>query len=229
MKQIFCAVLFCIGCLLSNVTQATIVSLPDEISLFKGSGSFNALKIEGLSSPLAAYDIDIKYDPGFVSITAGYFQSKYFPDINSNKLGDPDFRAFTTSIKSNMTFTQTIPGGSQSLTSVKAVDANTINLTQVSLLSGTDLKSLQPANNFTLAYLLINGVNLTDSLDKFLTIKVNELSDALGNSLKSTATTKGGHYTVKVPEIDTESGTIPVGLLMGILMLLSERHRLRRQ
>jgi hypothetical protein len=102
-------------------------------------------------------------------------------------------------------------------------EGGNLNLKKISLLVETSIPNQSKAS-FTVTAKTFSNLNPESNQAKITNI-LKDLKKAIGHSVPAAVSFHGKISINKVPEIDAASGTIPIGLLLGILTLLSERQR----
>ncbi len=224
MRRIVCVVIACLCLLLSNVAQSTSVEIIDT-SMYQGQFMDSTLLIDGLGGPgvsphLGAFDLDISFDSNIITLYSVTFQNFTFQNQSfESGLGDPDFRSFT---RSGLTLVPSQPGQGEAIASATLLDRGSVNLLELSLLPENDPVLDRQRSPLILAQLRFGGLRLGSSP---LDITINGLSNESGFSLPTSVVNGNVSVINVVPEIDASSGTIAIGLLLGILALLGERRK----
>jgi hypothetical protein len=175
MRRLVLSVVLTVSILLSSASAMaiTIGFDPTDQTVNVGTPVSVGLTISGLEDfSLSTFDLGVIFNPSILAFNSVVFGDPVLGDqLDVSRLGG------------NLTsFSVTTPG--------------TLNLFELSIDSEDDLNNFQ-AGSFTLAMLTFNTLALGTSP---LSISINALGDALGNSL--TADTQGGSVTA-VPEPGT--------------------------
>lgn len=181
MKRLFLpAVLFGLLPLCSSADP--ILTVGSAVVSGPGSTGTVGIQISGLTSPLAAFDLVLQFNPSIIKLDDVRFGT------SSTILGSPDNRVFTAS---GSVLTGDNFGGTEALTAASFVNSGTaVDASEVSLLF--DFGS-QPST-FTLVFLDFTALVAGSSP---LTITSDLLSDPIGGSIAATA--RNGSF-VATPE-----------------------------
>jgi len=166
---------------------------PSSQSVAEGAEVSIDLNISGLGDPpsLGTYDLNVAFDPTILSFSAFAF-------------GDP------------VLGDQLDPTGGGNTISFTNLGTGTVELFELSLDSDTTLNTLQ-APSFTLGVLTFDAIGAGDSP---LTLSINALGDADGNSLS--ASLQNGSVSVTAASTVPEPATIYLlgGALVSISILI---------
>ena len=157
-QTIFCAVILAITPAAASADGIVLGILPISQSVALGAQVTPDLEIVGLGDPpsLGTFDVNIGFDPTILTFSNATF-------------GDPSLGD------------QLDPTGGGNTISFITPGVGTVELFELSLDSDTDLNSLQ-ASGFVLASLTFNAIGVGTSP---LTVSINALGDADGNSLSA--------------------------------------------
>ena len=193
----FCSILIAFSLFFTSVSQAdiTLSISPDTQSVSLGSPVSFAVDISGLGSgtALSAYDVSIGFDPTLLSYTQTNF-------------GDPLLGDQLDLAKSGLNGPSATPS------------TGSVDLIEFSLDSTATLNA-QQAGSFTLATLSFDTLAAGTSA---LSLTVNSLSDAYGNTIAYSSLNNG---SVNIPS----AVPLPGGLLLFMsgwsALLLAQRRR----